>query len=229
MPPTPSEFLAQAKESSDRSLSCAQLMQKVRRTFVMREAVDRVFGTSGPVLMRESGYSSTNGIGVKSGGLTTGFSTTSTFGGGNVYVYSDLSYRAKQINDAQMERRNELAYLMKVNACSEMRFNGSEDYSHVIRAAEGSLRTKLKQHQDWTQSVDESKEQFSRVSSPEMKALILEDLKNRMRISEEMKEEANRAQIKYDDLVAENKETYSRAEDAAVRMRRWFEENTKLP
>lgn len=230
MPATPNEFLTPLKEPSDRSLNCSALQQKVRYTRVMIETVDRVFNSKAPMLMQESTYSSTNGVMTSSGGFSNAHSTTRTFGGGSVYVYSDLSYRAKKINDAQQARQNELKYLIKFNGCiSELTNSGSEDYSHYIKEAERDLRSKQQDYQQWLKAVTENQDLHIRADKPETKRMWADNTKKFILLRDEAKAAVDAAQFRRDTLVDENKEAYARAETAVVQMRKWFEENTKLP
>lgn len=230
IPPTPAQFLIKSKDPSDRSLNCDQLLQRLRYTLVMIESIDRVFESKGPVLMRESSYTSTTGMAVRSGGLTTGYSNTNTIGGGSVYVYSDLSYRAKQITDAQQDRRRELQYLMRANACTNgLKNSGSENYAHYIREAQSDLRSAQRDYEHWIEAVRESQERLARADTPEMKRLNAEDVIERIRIRDKFKDSASAAQVTLDRLLVESKEAYARAEISAVEMRKWFEVNTKHP
>lgn len=230
MPPTPAQFLVATKNPSDRSLNCDELLRELRYTFVMIESVNRVFEARGPVLMRESSYATTTGMSVRTGDLNAAYSTTTAIGGGGVAVYSDLSYRAMQITDAQRRRRSELQYLVRANGCENgLKNSGQEDYAHYIREAESEFRSALRDHKRWIEAVRESQERLVYLSTPEMKRLGSEDLSERMRLRDEFKEAANAAQIILDKLVAESKEAYARAENSAIEMRKWFEVNTKLP
>ncbi len=230
MPATPHQFLTQSREPSDRTLNCSALQQKVLYTIVMMETVDRVFSSKGPILVRESAYSATNGVVVNSGGLSNRYSTTRSFGGGGVYVYSDLSYRAKQINDAQQDRQNELKYLIKFNSCSRLLKNsGSEDYAHLIKEAEIDLRTSLHDYQRWTKAVVENQDLLKRADAPEMKRLWAENVQNFIRLRDEAKTALDAAQLKRDILIVENKDAYTHAEKSAIQMRKWFEDNLILP
>lgn len=230
MPPTPPEFLQLQKLPSDRALSCSQLVQRLRYTLVMIESVDRVFESQGATLRQESSYSSTSGVAVRGGGVTSVYSRTHTIGGEQVYVYSDLAFRAKQITDAQQARRKELKYLMKANACdNELKSTGAEDYPQYIREAESDLRSARRDHERWIGAVRESQDRLARADTPEMKRAIAEDVRERIRLRDEFKNSGDAAQVRLDKLLAESKEAYARAESSAVEMRKWFEVNTKLP
>jgi hypothetical protein len=230
MPQTPPQFLAQTREPTDRSLNCKQMIQKIRYTIVMNESLDRIFDAKGPVLMQESSYTSINGMAVRSGNLTNVYSSSKSYGGGSVYVYSELSYRAKQIKEAQQNRRKELQYLVKASGCNlDLRSSGSGDYSHYIRQAESDFRSASNEYQSWSMAVVESKNLLARTDIPEMKKLIKEDLEDRIRTRDKAKEDTDTAKIRLDALVAESKEAYARAEHEVSQMLRWFEQNTNKP
>lgn len=230
MPPTPAQFLVATKNPSDRSLNCDELLRELRYTFVMIESVNRVFEARGPVLMRESSYATTTGMSVRTGDLNAAYSTTTAIGGGGVAVYSDLSYRAMKIADAQQRRGAELQYLMRANGCKNgLKNSGQENYTFNIREVESELRSARRDYEYWVEAVQESNERLARASTPEEKRWQEEDVSNRTRLRDKFKDASNAAQIILDKLVAESKEAYARAENSAIEMRKWFEVNTKLP
>ncbi len=229
MPPTPSQFLVPTKEATDRQLDCPQLVQKVRYTVVMRNSINRVFGDEGPTAMQESKHSISNGMLIRQGGITTGYSTTTTIGGGIVNVYSDLAYRAKQINDSITNRERELNYLIRANACTELEFSGSNDYTYVIRSERNQLDSKLKDLDRWNMTIKNSQDIVNQSTTNENKMIWLNNLNLYTTTRDKIKQEVDAIKKNLDSLIAENKEAHSRAENEAIEMRRWFENNTKTP
>jgi hypothetical protein len=228
MPPTPPEFLVPTNEPGDRELSCSTIQDKILYSKVMIENINRVFNSKGPLLTNESTYTITNGVQIGSRGGAQSYSTTQTYGGGAVYVYSDLSLRAMKITEAQSKRQNELKYLLKSNGCAKyFKNSGSEDYSHLINEIEIDIRVSLQDYQRWNVAIDENKELLTRSDNRELHWIWSDNIRKFTRYRDDAKSTLDASTAIRDKLISDSKAVYSRTELEAAYMRAWFEENTK--
>lgn len=222
-PATPPSFLMATQQPNDLNISCEQITFEYRYAVAHIAAINHFFISQGPTVRTSTAYTTTNGVATRYGNTTIGSSTSTTFGGGTVTVYPDLTIRAMNITNSVWARQRELRRLAQ---------RRGDCPSNSLRASNEVL-------EDQKRRLDSEKRSFK--SNEEIRAknerlgvadwLPAKD-REKYKLMEQESVREDQAKIKaleteYQASLQAHQAIYERAEQEAQSKYRWFVENTR--
>lgn len=226
-PPVPNNLLVQKSQPNDRQLGCSEAKEEFQYYELYKEYISRVFDQKGPYLMNPQTYGVTNSIFSSYGKSTTGFSSTSIYGGGSVMVYDDLSYRAMQINRSIDARSSEVRHIVSVNgSCgSDLLRSTQSEVNHTF-----ALLNSAKRDLERNRKIRESNAQQMREleAQPNMRGMA--KIMEAEAAKQEEREETRIRELEatYSHLLARHRSMHEKAEQDALKAFRYFLDNAKV-
>jgi len=222
-PVTPPKFLMATQQPHDIAISCAAITSEYRYAVAYSAAVNHFFNTQGPTAMTSTAYTTTNGLATRYGNTTIGSSTSTTFGGGTVMVYSDLSIRAMDITRSVEARQRELRRLAQ---------RRGDCPSNNLQASNKVLEDQKRRLDGEQRSFNSNKEILAK--NEQLRIAEGWSEKDREKIKSADKEfirkgqeKINVMEVEYQTSLKAHQTIYERAEQDAQSKYRWFVENTR--